>query len=42
MDPKKLMAMVNYPTPRNVMDVWAFLELTGYYQYSIQGYSQIT
>jgi hypothetical protein len=42
MDPKKLMAVANYLTPANVTDVHAFLGLTGYYQYFIQGYSQIT
>jgi hypothetical protein len=41
MDPKKLMAVANYPTPTTMMDVCAFLELTGYYQYFIKGYSQI-
>jgi hypothetical protein len=42
MDPKKLMAVANYPTPANVTDVCAFLGLTGYYQYFMQGYLQIT
>jgi hypothetical protein len=41
MDPKKLMAMANYATPQNPTDVCAFLGFTGYYQYFIQGYSQI-
>jgi hypothetical protein len=42
MDLKKLMAVVNYITPQNTTDVWAFLGFTGYYQYFIQGYSQVT
>jgi hypothetical protein len=42
MDPKKLLAMVNYPTPINIMDIHVFLGLTGYYQYFIQGYLHIT
>jgi hypothetical protein len=41
MDPKKLMAVANYPMPTNVTDICTFLRLTGYYQYFIQGYSQI-
>jgi hypothetical protein len=41
MDPKKLMAVANYPTPINVTEVYAFLGLTGYYQYFIEGYSQV-
>jgi hypothetical protein len=41
MDPKKLLAVANYLMPTNVMDVCTFLGLMGYYQYFIQGYSQI-
>jgi hypothetical protein len=41
MDPKKLMAVANYPTPTNVMDVRTFLGLTGYYWYFVEGYSAI-
>jgi hypothetical protein len=41
-DPKKLMAVANYPNPKNPTDVHAFLGFTGYYWYFIQGYLQIT
>jgi hypothetical protein len=41
MDPKKLQAVAMYLTPCNLTDVQAFLGFTGYYQYFIQGYSQI-
>jgi hypothetical protein len=41
MDPKKLLAVVNYLTPTTVMDVHVFLGLTGYYQYFIKGYSKL-
>jgi hypothetical protein len=41
MDLKKLMVVANYPVPVNVTDVCAFLGLMGYYQYFIEGYSQI-
>jgi hypothetical protein len=42
MDPKKLLAVANYATPQNTTNVQAFLGFTGYYQYFIQGYLQIT
>jgi hypothetical protein len=31
MDPKKLIAMANYVTPQNTMDVQVFLGFMGYY-----------
>jgi hypothetical protein len=42
MDLKKLLAVANYPTPTTVTDVRAFLGLTGYYQYFIEGYLKLT
>ena len=41
MDPKKLHAVLNYPTPRNITDIRAFLGFTGYYWYFIKNYSAI-
>ena len=41
MDPKKLHAVLNYPTPRNATDVRAFLGFTGYYRYFVKNYSAI-
>jgi hypothetical protein len=41
MDPKKLLAVTNYPTLTTMMDVCAFLGLTGYYRYFIEGYSKL-
>jgi hypothetical protein len=41
MDPKKLLAIANYPTPTNIMDVHAFLGLMEYYRYFIEGYSKL-
>jgi hypothetical protein len=41
MDPKKLLAVANYPTLTTVTDIRAFLGLTGYYQYFIEGYSKL-
>ena len=40
-DPKKLQAVLNYPTPRNATDVRAFLGFTGYYCYFVKNYSAI-
>jgi hypothetical protein len=41
MDPKKLMAVANYAVPQNVTDICTYLDFTCYYQYFIQGYSQV-
>jgi hypothetical protein len=41
MDPKKLLAVVNYLEPKNMTDVCTFLGFTGYYWYFIPGYSQV-
>ena len=41
MDPKKLHAVLNYPTPCNATDIRAFLGFTGYYRYFVKNYSGI-
>jgi hypothetical protein len=41
MDLKKSLVVANYPTPTTVTDVYAFLGLTGYYHYFIEGYSKL-
>jgi hypothetical protein len=41
MDLKKLLAVVNYPTPTTVTDMCTFLGLTGYYRYFIEGYLKL-
>jgi hypothetical protein len=41
MDPKKLIAVANYPILQNMMDIWVFSGFTGYYWYFIPGYSQV-
>jgi Reverse transcriptase (RNA-dependent DNA polymerase) len=41
MDPTKLKGVADWPTPRSVRDVRAFLGFTGFYRYFVPNYSQI-
>ena len=41
MDPKKVEAIMNWPTPRNVTDVRSFMGLAGYYKRFIEGFSKV-
>ena len=41
MDPKKIEAILSWPTPKNVNGIRGFLGLTGYYTKFVKGYSQI-
>ena len=41
MDPTKLKGVADWPTPRTVRDVRAFLGFTGFYRYFVPNYSQI-
>jgi hypothetical protein len=40
-DPKKVQAVKDFPVPRFVTNVWAFLGLTGYYRNFVRGYAKI-
>ena len=41
MDPKKIEAIMNWPTSRNVTDVIYFMGLAGYYRIFIEGLSKV-
>ena len=41
MDPKKIEAIMNWPTSRNVIDVRSFMGLAGYYRRFIEGFSKL-
>ena len=40
-DPDKIEAIMNWPTPRNVIDVRYFMGLARYYQRFIEGFSKV-
>ena len=40
MDPEKIEAIMNWPTPRNVTDVRSFMGLVRYYRRFIEGFSK--
>ena len=41
MDPEKIEAIMNWPTPRNVTYVRYFMGLAGYYRRFIEGFSKV-
>ena len=41
-DPKKIEAIMNWSTPRNVTDVRSFMGLAGYYRRFIEGFSKVS
>ena len=41
MDPEKIEAIMNWPTPRNVTDVISFMGLARYYMRFIEGFSKV-
>jgi hypothetical protein len=40
-DPKKIEAIMNWPTPKNVMDVRYFMGLVSYYKRFMKGFSKL-
>ena len=40
-DPNKIEAIMNWPSPRNVTDVRSFMGLAGYYRRFIKGFSKV-
>ena len=41
-DPEKIEAIMNWPTPRNVTDVRTFMGLAGHYRRFIEGFSRVS
>ena len=41
-DPKKIEAIMNCPTPRNVTDVRSCMGIAGYYRRFIEGFSKVS
>ena len=41
-DPEKIEAIMNWPTPRNLTDVRYFMRLVGYYRRFIEGFSKVS
>ena len=40
-EPEKIETIMNWPTPRNVMDIRSFMGLPGYYKRFIEGFSKV-
>ena len=40
-EPKNIEAIMNWPTPINVIDVRSFMGLAGYYMRFIEGFSKV-
>ena len=40
-DPKRIEAILNWPTPKNVTDLSSFMGLDGYYRRFIEGLSKV-
>jgi hypothetical protein len=40
-DPEKMKAIMEWPVPKDVVDIWSFMGITGYYRRFIEGFSKI-
>ena len=40
-DPDKIKAIMEWHVPKDVLDVWSFMGITGYYQKFTEGFSKI-
>ena len=40
-DPAKITAVVDWPRPSNVIEVWSFLGMTGYYRRFVKDFPKI-
>jgi len=40
-DPQKVKSIVDFPVPKDVLDVQSFMGITGYYQRFIEGFSKL-
>ncbi len=41
LDPKKIQVVKDFPVPKSMTNVWAFIGLTGYYKNFVHGYAKI-
>eukprot|EP00253_Pinus_taeda_P033475 PITA_33475 len=40
-DPEKIKAIMEWPVPKDVVDIWSFMRLAGYYRRSVEGFSKV-
>ena len=40
-DPDKIKSIIDWSIPKDVTDVWSFMEITGYYRKFIEGFLKI-
>jgi hypothetical protein len=40
-DPEKIRKIMEWHVPKDVVDIWSFMEITGYYHRFIEGFSKI-
>ncbi len=40
-DPSKIEAIINWKPPRNITEIYSFLDLAGYYRRFVKGFSML-